>query len=466
MSVKIAAIPKEAQINLSFLNSDCHAAVVDRAALEQALHGQGEDFLRAVTDKHAHLFAAVPLFVSAAQVAQMRAVIEAVERVVALPAWRDAVLQSAQATAVQHDSNSISKVKQGGDERTTKTVHSVRLGVSEEANAVSPMKWNWNEPRAKGVFFGYDFHLNDSGAQLLEINTNAGGALLNALLVNSQRDVHAPGTAALPDNLEPAFLDMFRREWKLQRGDAPLRTVAIVDETPPSQYFYPEFILAQQLFERAGITAWIADPDELQARSDGLYCGEHKVDLVYNRLTDFSLQLHPALLAAYQQDQLVLTPHPHAYSLYANKRNLALLTDGERLRAMGADEATIATLRSGIPQTRLVASQHAERWWQQRKQWFFKPATGFGSKGTYRGANLTKRVFEEIMQADYVAQRMAPPGGRSVCVDGAEPVSLKFDVRCYVYDGQVQLIAARLYQGQTTNLRTPGGGFAVVRVVS
>ncbi len=41
-------------------------------------------------------------------------------------------------------SNSISKVKQGGDERTTKTVHSVRLGVSEETNAVSPMKWNWN----------------------------------------------------------------------------------------------------------------------------------------------------------------------------------------------------------------------------------------------------------------------------------------------------------------------------------
>ncbi len=414
MSVEIAAI----------LNSDCHAAVVDSTALKQALRGQGEDFLRAVTDKHSHLFAAVPLFVSVAQVAQMRAVIEAVERIVALPAWRDVVLQSTQAAAVQH------------------------------------------EPRAKGVFFGYDFHLNDSGAQLLEINTNAGGALLNALLVNSQRDVHAPGTAALPDNLEPAFLDMFRREWELQRGNAPLHTVAIVDESPPAQYFYPEFILAQQLFERAGITALIADPAELQARGDGLYYGEHKVDLVYNRLTDFSLQLHPALLAAYQQDQLVLTPHPRAYNLYAHKRNLALLTDGERLRAMGADEATIATLLSGIPQTRLVASQHAELWWQQRKQWFFKPATGFGSKGSYRGANLTKRVFEEIMHRDYVTQRMAPPGGRRVCVDDAEPVSLKFDVRCYVYDGRVQLIAARLYQGQTTNLRTPGGGFAVVRVVS
>ncbi len=43
------------------------------------------------------------------------------------------------------DSNSISKVKQGGDERVTQTVHSARPGGSEEANAVSPTKWNWND---------------------------------------------------------------------------------------------------------------------------------------------------------------------------------------------------------------------------------------------------------------------------------------------------------------------------------
>ncbi len=68
---------------------------------------------------------------------------------------------SAHGLIVGIDSNSISKVKQGGGERTTKTVHSVRLGVSDllagscplrsdsvvggEANAVSPMKWNWND---------------------------------------------------------------------------------------------------------------------------------------------------------------------------------------------------------------------------------------------------------------------------------------------------------------------------------
>ncbi len=52
------------------------------------------------------------------------------------------------------DSNFISKVKQGGDERATKTVHLARLGASEEANAVSPMKWNWNDapPQLHGTY--------------------------------------------------------------------------------------------------------------------------------------------------------------------------------------------------------------------------------------------------------------------------------------------------------------------------
>lgn len=41
----------------------------------------------------------------------------------------------------------------------------------------------------------------------------------------------------------------------------------------------------------------------------------------------------------------------------------------------------------------------------------------------------------------------------------------KMDVRLYTYDSQVLLVAARLYQGQTTNFRTPGGGVAPVLVI-
>lgn len=406
------------------LNSDCHSAAVDRAALERKLREQGENFLLRIVERCPNLFAAVPLFVSAAHLAQMRAVVEAVEQVVAMPAWQSAVLQ-----------------------------HAPDLARCA--------------PRARGVFFGYDFHLDAAGAHLVEINTNAGGAFLNALLLDSQHDAAMPGEAAASSDLEQIFIEMFKNEWRLERGAAPLQTIAIVDEQPEEQFLYPEFVLAQRMFERAGITALIADPAELQLRADGLYCRERRVDLVYNRLTDFSLQQHATLGAVCQNSDLaVITPHPRAYALYADKYNLAIFTDTARLHALGVMENTISALQAGIPQTRVARMEDAETWWKERKQWFFKPATGFGSKGVYRGEKLTRRVFEEILQGGYVAQKFYPPGERMLCLDGAEPAPLKSDVRCYVYNGKLQLVAARLYQGQATNFRTPGGGFAPVRIVS
>ena len=50
--------------------------------------------------------------------------------------------------AILHPTNShsnfSSKARQGGDEYATKTVQIARQEAGEEANAVSPMKWNWN----------------------------------------------------------------------------------------------------------------------------------------------------------------------------------------------------------------------------------------------------------------------------------------------------------------------------------
>jgi len=57
-----------------------------------------------------------------------------------------------------------------------------------------------------------------------------------------------------------------------------------------------------------------------------------------------------------------------------------------------------------------------------------------------------------------------PPSERRLAVAG-EAVDLKMDLRNYVYRGDVQLVTARLYRGQTTNFRTPGGGFAPVLAV-
>ncbi len=393
---------------IAHLNGEClDWAGMDSAALQQTLQAEGESWYGLMRERCPHLFAAAPVFISELQLQQMQAVVAAVEEVADKP---------------EPDS-------------------------------------------ALGVFYGYDFHLNEQGTHLIEINTNAGGAFLNALLVESQRDLALYGTAVSADELEPVFVEMFRNEWRLVHADAMLKTIAIVDEQPESQYLYPEFLLAKKMLERAGIAVHIADPLALEARSDGLYCNGEKIDLVYNRLTDFELKQHPHIRAAWKTKQVVLTPNPDHYRRYADKRNLVLLSDANALRAKGVSQGSIDALVQGVPPTRLVQAVDAEQWWSERKQWFFKPVDGYGSKGAYRGEKLTKRVFEEIMQAEYVAQRLALPGERKVCVPGAEPQSLKYDVRCYVYDGNIQLVAARLYQGQTTNFRTLGGGFALVRAV-
>ena len=70
-------------------------------------------------------------------------------------------------------------------------------------------------------------------------------------------------------------------------------------------------------------------------------------------------------------------------------------------------------------------------------------------------------VWDGIFAGGYVAQALVPPTERVAEVDGAT-ARLKFDLRAYVYSDCVQLLAARLYSGQTTNMRTPGGGFAPV----
>ena len=404
-----------ASANAACLNADARSIKLDLAALDAAVRAQGADVQDALAVGHPHLFAAVPLFVTASQVSEMKEVVAAVERTVKLPGWQTS------SGALPHFT--------------------------------------------RGVFYGYDFHLNDQGVHLIEINTNAGGGFLNALLLDSQRDAGLPGEAVAGKDIWQDFLGMFRSEWRSVRGDTPLKTVAIIDEQPASQYLYPEFLLAQHMFERAGIKAYIADPDAMEMLGDGLYLDGCKIDMVYNRLTDFSLQHHHALRLAYLGGKVVLTPDPGHYARYADKRNLARMTDGDGLRALGLSEADIAVLHVGVPNTRIVRPEMEDILWAERKQWFFKPNTGYGSKGAYRGEKLTKRVFGEIVQSGYVAQKMAAPGERAVQVVDGEPQTLKCDVRCYVYDAHVQLVAARLYQGQTTNFRTPGGGFAPVRVV-
>jgi hypothetical protein len=418
-------IPEPADV----LNRECDCTLTDMPLLRRRMDSIAcRNEPRLIADSHPHLFSDAPVFLRAMHAERMQHIVAAVHRIVKLPKYRAAVLPMAPAIA-QH------------------------------------------EPLAQGVFLGFDFHASSVGPKLIEINTNAGGALINVALRAAQRAC-CDGVEKLlfgqadTNKLEQRIVGMFMNEWRLARADRPLRSIAIIDEAPTTQFLHPEFLLFKALFESMGIDAYIADSADLEVVGEKVMIGRRPIDLIYNRLTDFYFEKprHRVMREILDRNLTVVTPHPHAHALYSNKQNLSILSDAAALRQAGASPDDIEALTRGIPTTRAVEGS-GERWWNERKQWFFKPLHGFGSRGTYRGDKITRRAFADVMNGRYVAQELTPPGERLRTVAGARQM-FKVDIRCYAYGSEIQLMAARLYQGQTTNFRTAGGGFAPVHVVA
>jgi len=322
-----------------------------------------------------------------------------------------------------------------------------------------------------GVFMGYDFHVTLDGPRLIEVNTNAGGALVNGLHTASRID---PGrldclcSGLLPvETVEARILAMFRAEFEAVRPGARLESVAIVDERPEEQFLRTEFELFRQLFERAGIRAAVADTGELRREAGGIFLGDRRIDLVYLRDTDFQLVAprSRALREAWLAGEVVVTPSPREHHLLADKRRLVLFSSATALRELGLSASDAEFLSRVVPETIALADLGRDEAWRTRREWVFKPADAFGSRAVYRGDKITRTRFDESWeQGDFVAQRNVAPGEIEVATaDG--PRRMKFDVRAYAYRDEILLLGARVYQGQVTNMRTPGGGFSAICVV-
>jgi len=407
------------------LNDSCHCVSLDEDALARHFDAAvlREGGLPQLLVGREHLFAPYPVFADRAQCEAMQAVIAAAHEVMALPAFQaEALLGSA-----------------------------------------------WPDQHTLSAMMAFDFHPEPGGAKLIEINTNAGGAFLAALLAESQRNCceFVDGVLATPPSAREApqrWFEDFLHEWHLARGARPLRRVVIVDDRPEQQFLYPEFLLFRELFRRNGVSCEIADAAALRLDAEALVHAEEPVDLVYNRCTDFALQdpAHAVLRDAYLRDAVVLTPAPRHHALYADKRRLVQLSDAACLERIGASATARRVLAAHVPRARLVTAADADAIWSARKAYFFKPFAGYASRGAYRGASLSRRVWTDIVASgQYIAQEYAPPPRRRGA-PGEEAGSMKFDLRCVTYGTEVRLLSARLYQGQTTNLRTVSGGLASV----
>ena len=399
--------------NILELNKDCHCLPIDRdLVVQNIVESSNITAMSALLDERKNYFASTAVFVSPTQIDEMQAQISTIEEIAKNQKFRDMVFD--------REPNPAYKV----------------------------------QPETQGVFMGYDFHITDDGPRLIEINSNAGGAFIVDALMEAVK---------LGDpKVKQAFIDMFQSEWRLAGRTDPLRTIAIIDQNPEDQFHYPDTLLATELLAAHGIDAFIIDSRDLEIKGNQLTANGKIVDLVYNRSTDFLLETpdNTILKDAFMGNMTVLTPAPKHHALFADKRNLAILSDQNTLAKFGLSAAQINTL-SSIPITIEVTADNIDELWKNRRQYFFKPKDGFGSRAAYRGAKLTKKVWAHIARGNYVAQEFIVPPLRAI---GKAPdkAQLKFDVRVYTYQGKPLLHMARVYQGQTTNLRTEGGGLAVV----
>src|SRR5699024_2184442 len=304
------------------LNQQCYCITLDRKALVDSLRKQfinaGND-LSVVPELH-QFFSNTPIFVPRADIETMERIIQVIESVAKLSPYQEHVLSWAPEIA------------------------------------------HFN-PGPIGVFMGYDFHLGPDGPQLIEINTNAGGAFLNTVLARAQHQCCNPSQQTAEskqalDGFEDAVFAMFGQEWQRQRADSMPRRMAIVDDSPETQFMFPEFQLAQQLLQARGIDTVILDPSELDYVDSALTAKGKPIDMVYNRLVDFALDalVHEALRRAYLDGAVVVTPNPRAHALMANKRNLTLLSDPQTLRDWGLSEDEVGYLERAVPKTRLVSA--------------------------------------------------------------------------------------------------------------
>lgn len=316
------------------------------------------------------------------------------------------------------------------------------------------------DPGNTSVLMSYDFHVDaNSNLRLIEINTNASASLVTDLLY----DVHNLKNPFC-EKFEDEILACFKREAELALPGSEVNFAVIADENPLEQRLFVEFVMYQELFTRIGWETAIADTKEFSF-TDELQLGGKKVDLVYNRHTDFYFESEEnrALRAAMLARAACLTPHPHEYRLLADKeRLLELSRPGALERAPLNDEDREAIRRTLIRTVDVKDFASADELWKERKNWFFKTKQSFGGKAAYRGASLARGVFERIVSGQYLAQEYVP--APLIRPSGSEQ-EFKYDLRFFVYNDRIQIACARLYQGQLTNSQTPGGGIAAIEWV-
>lgn len=319
----------------------------------------------------------------------------------------------------------------------------------------------FQDPGNSSVLMSYDFHIDEAqNLRLIEVNTNASMSLLADALYK-----HHGIPNSFTTNFREEIFETFRAEFAFAFPDGRhAERAVIIDQAPEKQRLYAEFRLFQELFSERGLETQIADVTDLRFESGRLLHRGSRVDLVYNRHTDFYLTSTEtsALRAAVDSQAACISPHPHEYRLLADKERLLELSQPETLSSLQLSPSERDIIRRSLIRTVDIKDfTDPDGLWAERKNWFFKTKQSYGGKAAYRGSSISRSAFAHVISGPYLAQEMVPAPSVRIPVAGGED-DFKFDLRFFAYRDTIQLACARLYKGQLTNSQTPGGGIAPI----
>ena len=306
-----------------------------------------------------------------------------------------------------------------------------------------------SDPGNKSILMSYDFHVDsENHLKLIEINTNA-SFLAMACEMYQMRGISNP----IPGFQFSDLRTCIETEMNLQKKKIPEKfKVAIIDEEPEKQRLYIEFLVYQSHFQNWGWEPEIAD-----------YRKVPKCDFIYNRFTDFYLSGADSkdLRKNFLSKEICLSPNPFEYLLLADKQRMIDWNTDELWNRIGDQDRLRPIFKRNLPQAKDLNPNKVDEIWSERKKFFFKPKRAYGAKQSFRGGSISRKAFDEILTQDFIAQEFVPAPERKFMTPDGEQI-FKFDLRFYAYQDQLQMVVARLYQGQVTNLRTPFGGFTPV----
>ena len=189
-----------------------------------------------------------------------------------------------------------------------------------------------------GAFMGYDFHVTPGGPRLIEINTNAGGALVNGLHTAALCDpvrlaclcADLMPVETVEERLAAAVRDGVRGRARAGRPAAPL---VIADEKPASNSSIPSSSCSARSSSAAASRRASATRASSHWRKTDASRSPTSRSISCICATPTSRSRRRARGAARRvpRGAVVVTPAPREYSLLADKRRLALLSSHEAL---------------------------------------------------------------------------------------------------------------------------------------